>query len=252
MLLVEQAQPDGIAAGIGSGPRSARERSAQQRRPPCARAPCPLHLCRTIPSASAHQRASRSSPRRAPGPSSPLPAACRGPGCCSCGGRSCDDQELGLLVVVGWADATENGRAGCAPIWASSPTCVPQRQPKNSASRVARCPPRAPLDQQSSNGVAIAPGGRALCTAASARYLAGTARPPSSICTTRGGSITLYSTRYAAELHRSGTGVSTGQIPKKNPAMRLENSAMRRQRVNCANRGYYCCAGSTGARVPAG
>ena len=204
MLLVEQAQPDGIAVGIGSGPRSARERRSQRRRPPCARAPCPLRLCRTIPSASTHRRASRSSPRRAPGPSSPLPAACRGPG--SCGGRSCDDQELGLLVVVGWADATENERAGCAPIWASSPTCVPQRQPKNSASRVARCPPRAPLDQQSSNGVAIAPGGRALCTAASARYLGGTARPPSSICTTRGGSITLYSTRYAAELASEGAG----------------------------------------------
>ena len=99
----------------------------------------------------------------------------------SCGGRSCDDQELGLLAVVGWADATENGRAGCAPIWASSPTCVPQPTPKNSASRVARCPPRAPLDQQSSNGVAIAPGGRALCAAASARYLGGTTRPSSSI-----------------------------------------------------------------------
>ena len=127
-------------------------------------------------------------PRRAPGPSPPLPGACRGPG--SCGGRSCDDQELGLLVVVGWADATENGRAGCAPIWASSPTCVPQPQPKNSASRVARCPPWAPLDQQSSNGVAIAPGGRALCAAASARYLAGATRPSSSIRTTRGGSIT--------------------------------------------------------------
>ena len=127
-------------------------------------------------------------PRRAPGPSPPLPGACRGPG--SCGGRSCDDQELGLLAVVGWADATENGRAGCAPIWASSPTCVPQPTPKNSASRVARCPPRAPLDQQSSNGVAIAPGGRALCAAASARYLAGAARPSSSIRTTRGGSIT--------------------------------------------------------------
>ena len=140
VLLVEQAQPDGIAVGIGSGPRSARERRSQRRRPPCARAPCPLRLCRTIPSASAHRRASRSSPRRAPSPSSPLPAACRGPR--SCGGRSCDDQELGFLVVVGWADATENGRAGCAPIWASSPTCVPQRQPKNSASRVARCPPR--------------------------------------------------------------------------------------------------------------
>ena len=93
-------------------------------------------------------------------------------------------------VLLARADATENERAGCAPIWASSPTCVPQRQPKNSASRVARCPPRAPLDQQSSNGVAIAPGGRALCAAASARYLAGAARPSSSIRTTRGGSIT--------------------------------------------------------------
>ena len=207
MLLVQQAQPDDIAAGIGSGPWAARERRSQRRRPPCARPPCPLRLCRTITSTSAHRRASRSSPRRAPGPSPPLPAACRGPR--SCGGRSCDDQELGFLVVVGWADATENGRAGCAPIWASSPTCVPQPTPKNSASGVARCPPRAPLDQQSSNGVAIALGGRALCAAASARYLGGTVRPSSSICTTRGASITPATApvmlRSAAFFSQGGT-----------------------------------------------
>ena len=172
---------DGIAAGIGCGPRAAvSQGTACSAAKTAVRAsslpapPVPHHHEHVSTSAGEQKQ-----PRRAPGPSPPLPGACRGPG--SCGGRSCDDQELGLLVVVGWADATENGRAGCAPIWASSPTCVPQPTPKNSASRVARCPPQAPLDQQSSNGVAIALGGRALCAAASARYLGGTTRPSSSI-----------------------------------------------------------------------